>query len=134
MSRENPAIVWPLACSMLRDLSGYPGYPKPIDSPGERRFIRAFQESVISVEHAQAVIDSFDQDFPTVLRIREAAHKLRPRFEPDPIKTKEWEKTYGKPDPNWSRNLVGRPHVQQKRRMLLNLANQVNGHPEFLAL
>lgn len=97
MSRQAPAIVWELACTMMRDLSGYKGYPKPIDSPGEHHFIRAFQESVISVEHAKAVIDSFDQEFPTVLHIRETAHQLRVRFEPDPLKTKEWEKRYGPP-------------------------------------
>jgi hypothetical protein len=118
MSRENPAIVWELACAMFRDLSGYRGYPKPVDSPGEHHFIRAFQEAVISVEHAKAVIDSFDQEFPTILRIRESAHKLRPRFESDPLKEKQWEKKYGKPDPNWSRNLLAGSHEQNKLRML----------------
>lgn len=98
MSRDNPAIVWPLACAMMLDLSGYKGYPKPIDSPGEHHFIRAFQESVVSVEHARAVIDAFDQEFPTILRIRETAAKLRPSLSAVAQK-QEWERLYGPPQP-----------------------------------
>jgi hypothetical protein len=104
-----------VAAALFRKLSGFPGYPK--SEQGEAHYIEAFQDASISVDHARAIIAVFDERMPTLREIRDAALNLRPRFEPQIDQRTEWEKQYGKPDPNWSKNLIG-SHAQQRARML----------------
>jgi hypothetical protein len=110
------AVVYSVGAAILRRLSGYRGYPKA--GPGEDTFIHALCGCVVSVVHANAVVDSFTETFPTVRGIRDVALNLRPRFEPQTSEKEQWEKKYGKPDPDWSRNLIAGSHEQNKRRML----------------
>lgn len=99
--------------AMLRQLSGFRGYPKAIrlpdgnfDSQGEGRFVDCLCEISLSVEHALAVIESFDGEFPTIREMRDVALNLRPRFERKADERKEWEAKYGKPDPAFADSIL----------------------------
>lgn len=89
------AIARSLALALLRELGGFRGYPKD----GENRFAEVLQESAVSVEHAKAVMQSFDGEFPTIREIRDTAMNLRAKFEREPDMRAEWEKQYGPPQP-----------------------------------
>jgi hypothetical protein len=95
---KSPDVNIEICLSLIREfLSGYRGYP-PTES-GERRFAFALQENCISVGHARAVLQSFDEVFPTVRQIHDAAFGIRPQFEPADDQRREWERQYGKPVP-----------------------------------
>lgn len=86
--------------ALLRQLSGFRGYPK---GEGESRFIDVLCEVSLSVEHALGIVEAFDGDFPTIHEMRDTALNLRPKYEPKkPDQMEQWEKQYGKPDPAWS--------------------------------
>ena len=101
--------------SLLRQLSGFRGYPKAIrladgnlDSTGEARFVDCLCEISLSVEHAIAIVDSFDGEFPTIREMRDTALNLRPKFEAKVDERKKWEAKYGKPKPEWSVKFTAR--------------------------
>jgi hypothetical protein len=96
MNALQPAV----AKSFLRQLSGFRGYPK--DDEAQTRFIEVLCEVSLSVEHALAIIWAFEDQFPTLKEIRDTAFNLRPKFEAKVDQTKQWEKQYGKPKPEWS--------------------------------
>ena len=102
-------------------LSQLAGFRKAPIGSGINRFAEVLCECSISVEHAMAVIETFDYEFPTLRDIRETAHNLRPRFEPKVDQREQWEKEYGKPDPLWSRRMESATtanYPDQKRAML----------------
>jgi hypothetical protein len=77
-------------------LSGFRAYPP--SEAGEKVFARGLQECCVSVAHAEAVLKSFDQSFPTLKELFDTAHNLREKFLPpeEPLKQR-WEREYGKP-------------------------------------
>jgi len=76
-------------------LEGFRGYPPT--TGGQRRFAEALQLNVLSVEHLEATLQTFDDDFPTVRQIHDVALNLRPRFEPKEDLTEKWREEYGNP-------------------------------------
>jgi hypothetical protein len=97
------AVHFSVGKTLLRQLSGFKGYPK---GEGEKRFIEVLCESAVSVEHATAIVEAFDGDFPTVRMIRDTAFGLRPKFEVTPDQRREWEAKYGPPDTAFSRRMA----------------------------
>jgi hypothetical protein len=92
-----PAVVLPICLAFLRrHLSGFRFYPKT--EAGETRFAEALQLNAVSVEHLEAVLQCFDEEFPTVRQIHDAASNLRVKFEPAVDPLAEWERQYGKPE------------------------------------
>ena len=73
------------------------GFRKAPVGPGLNRFAEVLCECSISVEHATAVVDSFDNEFPTLRDIRDTASNLRPKFEAKVDQKKEWEAKYAPP-------------------------------------
>ena len=114
MNNLQPAV----ARGLLRTLSGFRGYPR---GDGESRFVDELCEISLSVEHAASTLLCFDGEFPTIREMREAALNQRAKFEVKADQKKEWEAKYGKPDPMFSRRLLGAAtvsHVQERRAML----------------
>jgi len=95
---NTPAVVIEVClASLRRHLPGFRGYP-PTEA-GEKRFAEALQVNVVSVEHLDATLKTFDEFFPTVRQIHDVALNCRPQFEPVPLdQRKEWERQYGKPE------------------------------------
>lgn len=87
-----------VARTLLKQLAGFRGYPK---GDGLNRFVEVLCEISISVEHATALIETFDEEFPTLREIRDTAYNLRPRFQGIEDQRAKWEAMYGKPDPSW---------------------------------
>jgi hypothetical protein len=96
MNQLQPSV----AQSFIRQLSGFQGYPRTDEA--RARFAEVLCEVSLSVEHALAIIWAFEENFPTLKEIRDAAFNLRPKFEPKVDQREQWEKEYGKPDPAWS--------------------------------
>jgi hypothetical protein len=90
------AVEFAVGKGLLLHLQGFRKAPVGV---GFDRFAEVLCECSISVEHATAVVESFDNEFPTVRDIRETAHNLRPKFEAKVNQRKEWEAQYGKPEP-----------------------------------
>jgi hypothetical protein len=107
-------IEYTVAAAILGRLEGFRDYPR---GGGARRFVEALADASLSVAHANATVEMFDERFPTIREIRDVAFGLRETFVPKEPIEKQWEKEYGKPDPNWSRNLTG-SYKEQKGRML----------------
>lgn len=128
-----------VARPLLRQLSGFRGYPKAIrlaegglDTQGEDRFVDCLCEISLSVEHALAIVESFDGEFPTIRELRDTALNLRPKFEAKIDQRKQWEAEYGKPDPGFSARILDtamgstaidpairkRLHAEESRAML----------------
>jgi hypothetical protein len=93
-------------------LEGFKGYPRERDA----KFLEVFNECCLSVDHARAVLDSFTVAMPTLQDIKDTAWNLRERFEAHEPEQKRWQREYGPPDPNWTRNLIG-SYAQQKAKM-----------------
>lgn len=118
-----------VARPLLRQLSGFKGYPR---GEGESRFIDALCEISLSVEHAIAIVESFDAEFPTIREMRDTALNLRPKYEPKVNEREKWEREYGKPDTGFSSRILDsamgatsmdpesrrRHHVEERRGML----------------
>jgi len=77
---ENEILTKPVAISIIRALSGAPGYPFHVE--GESQAAHVLTHCCISVSHARAVINEFDTDFPTLEQLRGVAFRLRPQFDP----------------------------------------------------
>jgi hypothetical protein len=93
---KSPDVTIEVCEALLRELlEGYRGFPPT--SAGVRRFAFAIQENCISVGHARATLQSFEDFFPTVRQIHDVAFGIRPQFEPEVDQRAEWEKKYGKP-------------------------------------
>jgi hypothetical protein len=125
------ALALPVAAALFEKLSGFRGFPKP--GIGKVRFVQVFQQSVISVDHARAVIATFDDQMPTLREIRDTAYTLRSKFEPPVDQRQQWEKEYGPPDLEWSQRFAEgatataltvdpaarkRQHQEERRAML----------------
>ena len=92
-----PEVTREVAKALFRKLAALRGYP-PV-GPGEDHFIDMFQMACISVEHAKAIVLSFDGIMPTIREIRECAYSLRPRFESTVSAREQWERDCGPPKP-----------------------------------
>ena len=92
---ERPAVAFSICAALLRDLAGFRGYPRD----GERRFVEVLQEVSISVEHARAIVLTFQEEFPTIREIRDVAMNIRSQFQPPEDQRAKWEAEYGKPEP-----------------------------------
>jgi hypothetical protein len=90
------AVALDLCVALIREfLSGYRGYPN--NEAGEKRFARALQEVVVSVQHARGTLAEFTGIFPTVKEIQDQAVNLRPKYELVKDPRDEWERQYGPP-------------------------------------
>jgi len=84
--------------ALVRELlAGYRGYPNT--EAGERRFAFALQVNCVSVSHARATLQIFDEGFPTVRQIHDVAFNLRPKFEPQDDNFDALRAKYGNPQP-----------------------------------
>ena len=93
---KSPDVNIDICLALLRELlSGFRGYP-PTEI-GERRFASALQESCLTVGHVRATLQAFEEGFPTVRQIHDAAFNLRPKFDTRPDQRKEWLRSYGVP-------------------------------------
>ena len=107
MTPPKPSAIQELAARALvrRYLSPLRGYNHVPDA--ESRLVEIVQQACVSVEHLVAVLETFDAEYPTIREIKETAFNLRERFLPkQPSQREQWEKEYGPPDPEWSRNLL----------------------------
>lgn len=94
---NSPAVDIKICLAFLRRyLSGFQGCPR--SEAGENRFAEALQSNAVSVEHLEAVLQSFDEEFPTVRQIHDISAGMRPKFEPQTDQHAEWERQYGKPN------------------------------------
>ncbi len=92
------AVQESVAVGLIRfHLSGFHDYPK--SEAGEKVFARGLQECTVSVDHATAVIKSFDERFPTLREIITTGVNLRSQFELTESQRDKWEREYGKPVP-----------------------------------
>jgi len=102
---KSPAITNPVALAMVREhLSGLRGFNPMLEA--EALLARTIQSVCVSVEHAEAVLTSFDSECPTPKEIKDTAWAIRDKFERPVDQIKEWEKEYGPPDPQWSKDLL----------------------------
>lgn len=126
MSKPNVSRV--VATALLRRLSGFKGYPRGNEA-GEAVFIEAIQEVCVSVDHARALVDAFDENFPTLREMRDQALSIKARLEPPPDLKKEWEAKYGPPDINFykqlQKELAERPDVVEHDRMWAAIKQQL---------
>ena len=86
MAENSPVLSPQLATALIRGLSGSPGYP--FHAEGESRAAAVLMDCSISVEHARAIIEEFEADFPSLEQLRSTAYRLRVKFDP---KAKEEE-------------------------------------------
>jgi hypothetical protein len=78
-----------------RRLKGFRRAPRADDEWDA--FTEELQAGVVSVEHMQAVLQTFDEEMPTIRQIRDVAANLRPKFERVPDQYAEWRKQFGPP-------------------------------------
>lgn len=98
---------------ILFHLAGFKGFPR--DDAGLQTFARALCDCCVSVGHAEHVLRAMDLNFPTIRDIRSAADECREQFAPRASQRLEWEKTYGKPDLEFVRGLVGQVAALPRR-------------------
>ena len=92
----NPAVNIEICLAFLRKwLEGFRNYPR--SEAGERRFAQCLQLNAVSVEHLEAILQSFQDEFPTVREIHDVAWNSRAKFEPAEDTVAEWARIYGKP-------------------------------------
>src|SRR5215469_11421330 len=105
MSTNPPAIADLVALAKVRHyLAGLKGFnPMP---EAAMLFARTIQTVCVSVEHADATLQVFDDICPTPREIKDAAYNCRHKFEAPVDQRKQWEAQYGPPDPQWSENLI----------------------------
>lgn len=100
------ALQFPVALTMVRALSGLPGYPRLPE--GEAWTADRLCEFVVSVDHARAVLAAIEEHFPTIKELRDTADSLRGRFEaPPPSEKDQWLAEGAVFDPEWSEKLLG---------------------------
>jgi len=96
--RPPPAVVFPIARSKIKGLSALPGFPHLEE--GIDRLAQVLQEVAVSLEHADAILATFQDRSPTFGQLREVAYNLKPQFvAPPPDPRIEWERKYGSPQP-----------------------------------
>ena len=92
----NPNVERAITDGIFRhQFEGFRGYPRENDS----RFLEVFHESSVSVSHARATAEAFEQAMPTLQDIRDTARNLRPKFEAQVSQREQWEREYGPPRP-----------------------------------
>lgn len=79
-----------VALTLVRMLAGAPGYP--FHPEGEIRTANVLAECSVSVDHARAVMEEFDAEFPTLEQIRNVAYRLREKFDPE-VRKRERERS-----------------------------------------
>jgi len=99
---ETTAVTKDVARMYLRNLQGFKGYPPA--GPGEDYFVKCLTECALSVSHLVRILDSFDDKFPTLRELRDAAHNTRP---PEPDPRQQWKKECGPPNPNVVNEFLG---------------------------
>lgn len=77
----------------------------PFHELGWDRLAEVLRESAMSVAHAQAIADAFEEQCPTPADIKRVAFNLRPP-QPDPIE--EWKKQGLQPDPGFGEELIAK--------------------------
>jgi hypothetical protein len=93
----NSPVVFEICLSFLkRYLSDFRGCPRT--PAGWNRFAEALQLSAVSVEHLEAILKTFDEEFPTVRQINDVSMNLRPRYELKEDQRAVFEREYGKPE------------------------------------
>ena len=101
-----PAVVEIVAVAKVRKyLAGLRGYnPMP---EAEGLLARALQSVAVSVSHADAILEVFDELCPTPREIKEQGWQTREKFLPkQPSQREQWEKEYGQPQPAFSKMLI----------------------------
>jgi hypothetical protein len=94
---KSPDVTIDVCLALLQEsLAGFRYFPAT--AAGERRFAFALQENCVSVGHVRAVLESFDESFPTVKEIHDAAWNLRAQFEPQEDSLAELRRKYGNPE------------------------------------
>jgi hypothetical protein len=87
------AVAISICEALLMDLCGYRHYPSTVE--GRMVFAKALQRVSLSVDHARAIVDSFDMEFPTVREIIETGNRLSDKFTVAVDLVKQWETEYG---------------------------------------
>jgi hypothetical protein len=97
-------VTQAVAKALIQGLSALREYPRL--EAGEDRLAEELVRCSVSVSHARATIEEFDQQCPTIRDLREQADRIRERFEPaKPKQEAVWEREYGPPQPmriDWS--------------------------------
>lgn len=93
----NDPVSIDLCMALLqRRLKGFRGAPR--DDEWDT-FADELQAAVVSVEHLQAVLKTFDAEMPTIRQLKDVAANLRPKFEVTPDRLAELKRKYGAPQP-----------------------------------
>ena len=102
-----PAITDAVALAKVKFyLAGLRGYSGKDESIAH--LARTVQDACVSVDHADAVLRSFDDECPTPREIKDVALNTRDRYLPAQTSQEEqWRKEYGPPDKSFSESLVG---------------------------
>jgi len=77
-------------------LAGFRGYPRT--EAGEKRFAEALRSNSLSPDHAEDILRSFDEEFPTVRQIHDVSANLAEKHGVNNERL-DWQKKYGKPEP-----------------------------------
>lgn len=78
---EKIAVTDKIAVMLVKQhLAGLRGYPTLKE--GESQLVRTLQGAALSVQHAEATLETFDDICPTPREIKDTAFNLRPKFEP----------------------------------------------------
>lgn len=93
---NHPVTIEIATALMLRRIKGFRGAPRTDD--GWDAFADELQAGVVSVEHMQAVLQTFDEEMPTIRQIRDVAANLRPKFEVKRDQMAEYRRQYGAPE------------------------------------
>lgn len=102
----NPVIADQIAVMKVRAyLAGLRGYP--FHKEGESLLARTIQECAVSLAHADAILETFDNLCPTPREIKDVAFNLRSRFEPKPKSDIEkWKEEGATYDPTFYSKLI----------------------------
>lgn len=109
-----PAVHETVAVVLVKEyLAGLRGY-NPMKE-AEALLAHTVQSACVSVDHAKAVLGSFDEVCPTPREIKDVALNTRERhLPPKPPPEVEWRKQYGPPDPEWSEKLLAGSGVRDE--------------------
>jgi hypothetical protein len=95
---EPPRVARALAEMYVQQLSGLKDYPPY--AAGADRLANELVACAVSVEHAKAVVEYFDDVCPTPRELRDVAANLREKYAPpEPPERERWEREYGPPRP-----------------------------------
>lgn len=128
------ALQFPVALTMVRALSGLPGYPRLPE--GEAWTADRLCGFVLSVDHARATLAAFEDHFPTLKELRDVADNLRERFAaPQPSEVDRWKAEGATFDPAWSEKLLSKladpaQFAAEMRRQSIRDALWYTEHPK----